>query len=306
MKSARASWRGSVPYIAVASVAMIMFSTAGGGERPASRPESPSAASKQGSRPAQASGKGSRATSAPGSLGQTQGPASVGSGAPIPPVTLPVLPPGSQQVRTLTTGSRILKPGSSVQTDSIHPRPGGSVLVWVFGATPGDDPSPVPTVSGAGLGSFRLVDTVSKKPNAPRRLSLFAANVPSRPPSGPLTIDFGSELHSSQWTWAVNQVVARRTVRQTATEGGGNWETEYTVNYDRPTVRNNVALAGFLIGRGDQDPVATPPMREVTVAEGVSPAITIFVTWTTERVSSAHCRWQRPGHSEAVAVEMAA
>jgi len=242
-----------------------------------------------------------------GAIGQVDGTTEPGagglpSGAPAtdPPFTPPSHPIA---VRTLTSGDEILKPGSYVYTDSVTSPAGGMLFVWVGGLVGGHQPSPAPTVSGAELGTFRMVETTVKKEDSPRRLSLFVATVPGHAVSGRIKIDFGQELESSEWIWAVTHVTGRST-RQVVSETEGGFVTNYSVSYETTTYPDDLALAGFLIGQNDQRPEPAAPMRQLVSAEGASPGVTLFLQWTDDSVASASVAWQQAGHSVAIATEI--
>src|SRR5206468_5683712 len=109
-------------------------------------------------------------------------PASPGNPGTTPATRPPTPPPGGGpsanlgQPKQLTAGGGNYKDAtySSVTTGPISPVAGGRIFVWVIGLIGNDDPAPIPSASGLGL-SFTEVATITKKEDAPRRLTVLSA-----------------------------------------------------------------------------------------------------------------------------------
>lgn len=224
---------------------------------------------------------------------------------PILPTTTPSpspLPGPEGDPANLATGVKAVDNASSTTTGVIEPEAGGSVLVWIAGLSAGNDPSPIPTVTGAGM-AFTLVEAAGiDNPDAPRRLSLFIGHPGPSAGRGALTISWGRTLGSSEWFWSIVQTEGT-TVAQSAVYQEKDFVTTNTTALDHQTVAGNQTIAGFVVGmEGDVRPAA--PYQQIAETSGKRPRATVFSSWTEQRVDSASCTWDEPAHSIGIVVEM--
>ncbi len=211
---------------------------------------------------------------------------------------------GPIQASNVTSGGATLKRPegyTSTNTASISPVGGGMLLVWVGDAVGSEEVAPVPSVTGLNL-DFRILKTSQKKENAPRRFTLFAANLPANPGSGALTINFNQNLPSSNWFWTVDRVSSSNVVRIIDRVDGG-FLTSYSITFDPATQNGNVAIAGLLAG--EHDMVVSPGAGLTKLGQGQSSFATVMSEWTSSSRGILDFSWTRQSHCLAIALEIA-